>query len=82
MAIYTTQYNFNWKPVKGNYTKPKQLCPRCNNEVQYSLVWDGEGIGFGGFNLINTRKAYAFKCPICPNYDAVTNEVAKAILKG
>lgn len=82
MSISTTHYNFKWKQVKGNYLKAKQVCPRCNNEVQYSLVWDGEGIGIAGFNLVNTKRAYAYKCPICPNFEVVSNEVAKAILKG
>ena len=57
------------------------MCPRCNNKVEYQLVWDGEGIGFGDFDLITTKRAYAFKCPICPNFDAISNEVAKAIMR-
>lgn len=83
MVIRVTSYNFSWKPVKGGlYTKEKQVCPRCNNKVDYVLSWDGEGIGIAGFNLFNTKKVYAFKCPICPHFEQVSNEVAKAIIKG
>ncbi len=82
MTMNTTRHGFEWKPVKGNYKKEKQVCARCKNEVNYFLAWDAEGIGIGGFNLINTRKAYAYKCPVCPNFEPVLNEIAKAILKG
>lgn len=82
MTWNTTRYNFEWKPVKGDFKKAKHVCPRCNNDVSYFLAWDAEGIGIGGFNLINTKKVYAYKCPICPNFEPVLNEVAKAILKG
>ena len=75
------RYEFKWKPVKGNFTQEKKKCPRCHNEVKYFLAWDGEGLGFGAWTLIHTKKAYAYKCPICPNYEPLMNEVVKAIMK-
>lgn len=82
MAIYTTSYKFNWKPVKGNVPKKHMTCPRCNNEVDYFLAWDGEGMGIGGATFLTFKKAYVYKCPICPNYEELSQEVAKAIIKG
>ena len=82
MAIYTTSYKADWKKVKGNYKKEKQICERCNNEVQYELCKENEGIGFGAVVLIATKNFYVYKCPICPNIEPIANEVAKAIMKG
>lgn len=82
MTVNLYRYHANWKEVKGSHKREKQICPRCNNEVQYALVTDGDGFGFPGIWTYKYSKYYAFKCPICPNYEDVTNEVAKAIIKG
>ena len=82
MAIYTNSYKANWKKVKGNYKKEKQVCERCKNEVEYELCSESEGIGFGGMVLLSTKNFYVYKCPICPNIEPISNELAKAILKG
>jgi hypothetical protein len=80
MAIYTYDSQPNWKKDKdGIKKKEKQVCSRCNNNVQYELVWDAEGVGFAGIQLINFKKYYAFKCPICPNIEPLTNEIVYAI---
>jgi len=80
MGRYTTRYEFNWKPVKGNIPTKPITCPRCNNQVDYFLAWDGEGFGFGNLTLV-TNKAYVYKCPICPNYEEVSQQLAKALIK-
>ena len=72
----------NWKPVKGNYTQAKKICPRCNNNVSYELAWDGDGYGMPGIWTFKYNKIYVFKCPICPNFEPLSKESAKAILKG
>jgi len=81
MGIYSTRYNFDWKPVKGNLRQEEITCPRCNNKVQYQLCCDGDGIGFPGLLTYKYNKQYAYKCPICPNFEVVSKEVAKAILR-
>ncbi len=82
MTTNLYRYSSNWKEVKGGFKKEKQICPRCNNSVQYVLVSDGDGIGFPGIWTYKYSKFYAYKCPICPNHEDVPNEVAKAIIKG
>ena len=81
MAVYSTRYSADWKLVKGNFTKSKQLCSRCNNEVSYQLVWDGDGIGMPGIWTLKYKKYYAFKCPICPQFEPVSAETVKAVMK-
>ena len=75
-------YQANWKKVKGNFKKQLAVCSRCNNSVQYELCYESEGIGFGGAVLFATSKYYVYKCPICPNVEPLSTEVAKAIMKG
>jgi len=73
-----------WRKVSSPSTFVKAVhCPRCNNDVEYFLAWDSTG-GFGLFPplMVETGKIYAYKCPICPNFDLISNEVAKAIIKG
>ena len=82
MAIYTNSYTTSWKKVSGNYKKDEAVCSRCNNNVKYELCYDSEGLGFGGFVLLSTKKYYVYKCPICPNFEPVSSELAKAIMKG
>lgn len=82
MAIYITRQNFEWKEEKNGIEKSElQDCPRCKNKVRYRLAWDSEGIGIAGFNVINTKKVYAYKCPICPHFEPLDREVAKAIIE-
>lgn len=71
-----------WKPAKVPALRPSAVCPRCHNTVQYSLVWDGDGFGFPGLLTFKYNKHYAFKCPICPNFEPVSPAVAEALLKG
>jgi ribosomal protein S27AE len=80
MAVYITKYSFEWKKVKGNIPTKKLLCPRCNNSVEYFLAWDGDTIGWGKLSL-PTSKAYVYKCPICPQYEVISQELAKALIK-
>jgi hypothetical protein len=82
MGIYSTRYNFEWKKVKGNFEKEEQICPRCKNNVKYSLCFDGDEIGLLGVLTYKYSKKYVYKCPICPNFEEVSNELAKAIIKG
>jgi len=82
VAIHTNKYQPEWKKVPGNYKKESVICPRCNNKVNYELVFESEGIGFGGIVLLATKKYYAYKCPICTNFDIIPTELAKAIMKG
>ena len=82
MGMYVNSYSANWRKVKGNFKSSKQLCPRCNNQVEYDLCSDSEGVGFGGIVMFATKTYYVYKCPICPNIEPVSNEVAKAIIKG
>lgn len=82
MGIYSNRYNLEWKKVKGNFTKETQVCPRCKNTVRYELVSDGDEIGLLGILTYKYAKFYAYKCPICPNYEPLSKEVAKAIMKG
>jgi hypothetical protein len=75
--------NYNeWKPAKGGYQREASLCPRCHNMTEYTLVWDGSGIGLPGIWTFKYNKQYALKCPICPNFEPVSNEVAEALIKG
>jgi hypothetical protein len=82
MAMFVSSYKANWKKVKGDYKKEKQICERCSNEVQYELCKENEGLGFGGLVMVATKNFYVYKCPICPNIEPLSNEVAKAIMKG
>ena len=74
--------NYNWKPVKGCCQKKAVRCERCNNNTERFLAWDGNGYGIPGILTFSPVKIYAWKCPICPAYEDVEREVAKAIIKG
>lgn len=82
MGIYKERYNNEWRAVKGDFKKEACICPRCRNKVEYTLCYDGDGIGFPGFLTLKYNKIYAYKCPICPNYEDVSPELAKAIING
>ena len=80
MSVYVDRHNWDWKPVPGNVKKKPQACPRCNNQVQYFLAYDGDGWGFPGIWTFKLKQHYAFKCPICPNFEPLAKEEAKALL--
>lgn len=82
MGFYVSRYQYDWKPVKGGFTKPPCICPRCQNSVVSVLCSDGDGVGFPGLWTYKYNKVYAFKCPICPNFEEISAELAKAIIKG
>jgi hypothetical protein len=82
MTININRLNNEWKAVKGNFTKEETVCPRCNNRVAYILSYDADGFGMPGILTFKYNKHYAYKCPICPNFEAVSTEVAKAIING
>ena len=79
IRIYKETYN--WKPVKGSLPTKTTLCPRCNNQTEYFLAWDANEFGFPGIFTVATSKLYAYKCPICPAYEKLSVEIAKAIIK-
>ena len=78
------QYNnfYAWKDAKGARVKDFGVCPRCQNSKPYKLVYDSNEYGFPGLLSFKYNKKYAFKCPICPNFELISNELAKAIIKG
>jgi hypothetical protein len=82
MSIYVHRQNWDWKPATGKVKKEPQKCPRCNNDVQYFLVYDGDGLGLPGIWTLKMKQHYAFKCPICPNFVPVAKEEAKALISG
>lgn len=73
--------NFEWKRVKGNSATKRKQCLRCHNEVDYFLAWDGAEFGLLGILTFKHSKIYSYKCPICPEFETIDNEVAKAIIK-
>ena len=74
-------YVFKWKKVKGNQSSKRKICPRCKNDVEYFFAWDSEEFGFLGLLTFKHSKKYSFKCPICPEYELLSDEAAKAIIK-
>jgi len=82
MSLLVDRFDYDWKKVKGNHSVKNQKCVRCNNQVDYFLAWDGSGIGLPGVWTIGFNKVYSYKCPICPNFELINKELAKAILKG
>ena len=60
MSVYVDRHNWDWKPVPGNVKKKPQACPRCNNQVQYFLAYDGDGWGFPGIWTFKLKQHYAF----------------------
>jgi len=81
MSIYVDRYQWDWKPVAGSIRRAQQVCPRCRNQVQYFLAYDGDGYGLPGILTFKLKQHYAFKCPICPNFDKVAKEEAKSIIR-
>lgn len=82
MSIYKTRNHLDWKSVKGDFQREPSICARCGNEVSYRLVYDADEIGYLGLLTLKHNKRYAFKCPICPQYEEVAEVVAKNIIKG
>ena len=74
MSIYVDRHNWDWTPVRRNLEKSSQVCPRCNNQVKYFLAFDGEAWGFLGVWTFKRKQHYAFKCPICPNFEPVAKQ--------
>jgi hypothetical protein len=60
-----------WKVVKQSLTVPK-ICPRCNNNVDFVLVYDKIGITVLGLWLVPTKIIYALHCPICRHYEDIS----------
>lgn len=81
MSVYSNRYQWNWRPVAGDIRRVTQLCPRCRNSVEYFLAYDGEGYGLPGLLTFNLKQHYAFKCPICPNFEYLANEEARSIIR-
>jgi ribosomal protein S27AE len=77
---YVYNNTYNWKPVEKVVQTKRMLCPRCHNAAEFFLAWDGNGIGIPGLFTFATSKVYAYKCPICPAYEEVSAQVAKAIM--
>jgi hypothetical protein len=67
------RYYHLWRAVKGEHKKELKPCPRCSNNVHYYLAYDVVDFFF---------KIYAYKCPICPNFEPIPKELATAIIKG
>ena len=62
-----------WKDVRNNKITNKNLtCKRCQNSVEYKFMQGSMG---------SSSKFYAFKCPICPEFELLDDSVAKAIMK-
>lgn len=80
--VYVERNYYEWKKEKGNHLKPMEICKRCSNQVQYALCSDGDGIGFPGLWTFKYNKRYAFVCPVCPNFEEVPRELARALIKG
>jgi hypothetical protein len=80
--VYVERNYYEWKKEKGEHRKPLATCVRCNNQVQYVLCSDGDGIGFPGIWTFKYNKTYAFVCPICPHHEIISKELARAIIKG
>jgi predicted nucleic acid-binding Zn ribbon protein len=80
MTLNIQRNFYKWVKVKGISVKPLSTCPRCQNNVKYELVSDGVGVGLPGFWTFKYNKVYAYKCPVCPNFEEITKELAKAII--
>lgn len=53
-----------WEVVKGS-KQIKKVCPRCNNEVNFNLVYDHDTITWFDIPLFKTKTHYAIHCPVC-----------------
>ena len=82
MTINRYRYYNKWRFVKGNHIKDFGTCARCNNHKPYQLVYDANEAGLIGILTFKYNRIYAFKCPICPNFELIEDELAKAIIKG
>lgn len=78
MGINTYRNFYVWKVVGSDLIKPLCVCPRCNNKVNYILCFDCDRL----WDIFKYNKIYAFKCPVCPNFEEISEELAKAIIKG
>lgn len=77
MSIHTFRHFHKWKVVKGNFLKDLCICTRCNNNVNYILCFDSDTL----WHVLKYNKVYAYKCPVCPNFEEISAELAKAIIE-
>lgn len=77
MPVVIYNYAPQWKKAKGNRLGAEETCPRCRNRVHYFLAYVCDSILF-----VEHNKHYAFKCPICPNFEQISKELANAIMRG
>ena len=82
MSFRRVVYNHQWKNVNGGYEKDYGVCPRCNNHKPYKLADDASTFILAGIPVFKYDKTYSFKCTVCPNFEYISNELAKAIIKG
>jgi hypothetical protein len=82
MSVNIQRNYKEWKAAKTTFRREAARCPRCNNVTQYQLVWDADGIGMPGILTFKYNKQFALKCPICPNVEPISKELAEAILEG
>ena len=80
MGVYASRYKWDWKPIAGSVQSEEKICPRCKNHVRYFLAYDGDGYGFPGIWTFKLKQHYAFKCPVCPNFESVEKREAKSII--
>lgn len=66
MPMYITR-SPHWNFVKDAPIL-KTKCPRCNNEGEFRLAWDGVK---GLFGMWWSWRVAVYHCPICPYYQEV-----------
>jgi hypothetical protein len=82
MSVYSQRFNWDWKLVPSVKRGAISTCPRCNNNVDYVLAYDGDGIGFPGLLTYKRKQFFCFKCPICPHFEPITKEQGLSLLNG
>ena len=76
MPVVVYSYVQKWNKAKGNHLRAEETCPRCKNRVQYFLAYACDSTFF-----VEHNKQYAFKCPICPNFNEISKELANSIMR-
>jgi predicted nucleic-acid-binding Zn-ribbon protein len=69
-----------WDILKPNMSKSMK-CPRCGNTGEFNMSVGSTSYFHLGFTKVRNDKQYAYKCPICPYYEEVLEEVVKALAK-
>lgn len=78
MPIYISRTP-QWKSI-ANSKRVNKRCPRCNNIVDFELVFDVEGLGIEStIFFLKTKKFYAIHCPICVHYEVVSKKAANEL---